>query len=169
MKGGDVFVRGEQTTPRYNATESSEYSFADHIAKLKADTTLAEPLKGQLVSLFENGFVIIPEFFTEDYVRKLEKGLEPLLENHVTGRNAFEGLTTQRCYALLGKSRAFDDLCMYKKATDICDRLLLPNYLVTAFQAIRILPGEQQQNLHTDGETFVDFLLVVCSLTPLTL
>lgn len=152
LSGGDVVDSPASVakTPKYTSLSSGSFSFEAHIAKLRADSTIAEPLKSNLISLFTEGYVIIPDFLSEDEVTSLEQGLDPLLSTHSTGRNAFEGLVTQRCYALMGKSRAFDSLAMHPRAMEICERILLPNFLLTAFQAIKILPGEEQQNLHTD-------------------
>lgn len=153
--GGDVVADVSRTTrtPDYygmNPSKGATYSFQSHIEKLRADPTLAEPLKSNLVTLFTQGYVIIPDFLSEIECRAIERGMELLLEDHTTGRNAFEGLTTQRCYALLGKSKEFEALAMHPKALEILDRILLPNYLLTAYQGIKILPGEKQQSLHTD-------------------
>ncbi|KAI9028530.1 phytanoyl-CoA dioxygenase family [Hyaloraphidium curvatum] len=129
---------------------SGEYSFAEHIRKLEADAALKEPLKSRLTSLFRDGYVIVEDMLSEAELRGLEAGLAPLLDGHSLGRNAFEGLTTQRVYGLLGKSRAFDGLAANPIMMELLDRVLQPNYLLTAYQAIKILPGEEQQNLHTD-------------------
>jgi ectoine hydroxylase-related dioxygenase (phytanoyl-CoA dioxygenase family) len=66
------------------------------------------------------------------------------------GRNNFEGRLTNRPYGILGKSRAYDALLIHPRIIRLLDQLLLPNYLVTASQAIVINPGETAQPLHYD-------------------
>ena len=53
---------------------------------------------------------------------------------------------------MLSKSRAFDKLVEHPRILRLLDRLLLPNYLLTAYQAIQICPGEVSQPLHHDDQ-----------------
>ena len=66
------------------------------------------------------------------------------------GRNAFEGRNTSRPYAILAKSRIFDMMVEHPRILRLLDSLLLPNYLITASQAINIHPGEDRQPYHFD-------------------
>jgi ectoine hydroxylase-related dioxygenase (phytanoyl-CoA dioxygenase family) len=51
---------------------------------------------------------------------------------------------------VLAKTRAIDDLVDHPRVLALLDRLLLPNYLLSQAQLIRILPGEAAQLLHYD-------------------
>ena len=66
------------------------------------------------------------------------------------GRNAFEGRNTSRPYAILAKSRIFDMMVEHPRILRLLDSLLLPNYLITASQAINIHPGEDRQPYRFD-------------------
>lgn len=48
------------------------------------------------------------------------------------------------------KSRAFDRAIEHPKVLELLNNILLPNYLLSAAQAINILPGETRQPFHTD-------------------
>ena len=75
-------------------------------------------------------------------------------EQDLYGRNPFEGHKTQRVYTLVARGRLFEDLVEHPRILAICDQFLLPNYLLTANQAICIHPGEQPQDLHTDDSFY---------------
>jgi ectoine hydroxylase-related dioxygenase (phytanoyl-CoA dioxygenase family) len=62
----------------------------------------------------------------------------------------FEGALTQRVYALLAKSPAFVDLVQHAAVLRLVDELLQPGYLISAYLAINILPGERAQPIHFD-------------------
>jgi len=100
----------------------------------------------------ENGYVIIPNLLTPEYQKELRQALEPHLNDGLQGRNRFEGYTTQRVYGMLAKSRSFDFLVSHPRITSILDRFLLPNWLLTAFQCINIMPGEKRQPFHYDDQ-----------------
>jgi len=61
---------------------------------------------------------------------------------------------TQRVYGLVGKSRVFDHIVEHPRILDLVDSLLLPNYLLATYQAIKILPGETPQPMHCDDGFF---------------
>ena len=79
-------------------------------------------------------------------------GLAPFLNSH-HGRNNFEGVKTERVYTLIGRGRIFEEIVEDQRVLDILDALFLPNYLLTASQAICISPGETAQPIHSD-DTF---------------
>jgi ectoine hydroxylase-related dioxygenase (phytanoyl-CoA dioxygenase family) len=66
------------------------------------------------------------------------------------GRNDFEGLKTQRAYALLKKTRALDPLVAHPRILAVVEAALGPDPLLSACLAVRILPGEKQQIPHFD-------------------
>ncbi len=66
------------------------------------------------------------------------------------GRNDFEGLKTERVYTLVARARVFWDIVLDERVLALCARFLLPNFLLTASQAICIRPGEKAQAFHHD-------------------
>jgi ectoine hydroxylase-related dioxygenase (phytanoyl-CoA dioxygenase family) len=66
------------------------------------------------------------------------------------GRTAFEGLRSQRVYSLAGKGEVFMRLAEHPRVVEILDRALLPNWLLSTFQSIRLHPGENAQAWHAD-------------------
>jgi len=101
-----------------------------------------------LADLNENGFVILPELVSPDDLQAIKEELDRLIGP--LGRNNFEGHLTQRAYSLLGKTRLLDGLVDHPRILALLDRLLLPNYLLSQLQVIKILPGETGQMLHHD-------------------
>jgi ectoine hydroxylase-related dioxygenase (phytanoyl-CoA dioxygenase family) len=76
-----------------------------------------------------------------------------VLEDTRTGRNAFEGFSTQRIYALFAKTRTFDQAAVHPLLLDVLDRVL-GHYQLSAPVGIRIGPGEQAQILHRDDAIY---------------
>ncbi|HYC57705.1 MAG TPA: phytanoyl-CoA dioxygenase family protein [Candidatus Binatia bacterium] len=109
-----------------------------------------EICKQDLAALEENGFVVIPSLLSPAELAAIGEQLSPHLSDDDIGRNNFEGHLTQRVYSLVGVGRALEDLAEHPRIMAICRALLEPNFLLTASQAIRILPGETSQPLHTD-------------------
>ena len=81
--------------------------------------------------------------------------LRELFSDGPTGRNEFEGTRTQRVYTLVGRGLPFERLAEHPEIVSILDALLLPNYLITASQAIAIAPGETPQPAHTDDSFYL--------------
>lgn len=106
----------------------------------------------------QHGYVIIPNAFSPSQIADAKAELArlsttpdagPAVE---AGRNPFEGLQTQRIYALLNKSRVFDNFALHSAVLALNDHFLDDGYLVTAFHSINIRPGEKAQSLHHDDE-----------------
>eukprot|EP00164_Ancoracysta_twista_P008552 GFYU01012403.1.p1 GENE.GFYU01012403.1~~GFYU01012403.1.p1 ORF type:complete len:299 (+),score=64.34 GFYU01012403.1:24-899(+) len=116
-----------------------ERDFSGH-PKTPADTHVEQILK--------DGYIIIKDVLSQQDIKDIKDALDPLLSH--TGRNRFEGEKTQRVYGVLGKTRTLDRVAEHPTITNILDRLLLPNCLITAGQAIKILPGEERQPWHYD-------------------
>ena len=106
-----------------------------------------------LERLDADGFVLIERLLSADEVAAMRAALRPHLTAELLGRNNFEGHRTERVYALVGKHPLFAALVEHPRILAICDALLEANYLLTASQAINILPGETPQPLHSD-DTF---------------
>jgi len=98
----------------------------------------------------QNGFVIIEHALNAKEIENYKKESKMILGGK--GRNNFEGEMTQRSYALLSKTRKFDELCIHPEIIKIVDYFLDANYLLSAFQLINILPGETRQPFHHDDQ-----------------
>lgn len=61
-----------------------------------------------LERLSEDGFVILPSVFNKDYIHALADDIDPLF--NFTGRNDFEGRSTQRVYSLVSRTRSADPI-----------------------------------------------------------
>jgi ectoine hydroxylase-related dioxygenase (phytanoyl-CoA dioxygenase family) len=111
-------------------------------------------LESDLSAIRRDGYTIIEGALSEADLHRLRDEVEPHLASDPSGRNNFEGYRTQRVYSLAGKGAAFADLVEHPRVLAICDALLLPNYLLTASQAICIHPGETAQPFHTDDSFY---------------
>ena len=66
------------------------------------------------------------------------------------GRNNFEGMSTERIYALLAKAPSIAKIIEHPIIISILNRLLPKNYLLSAALAINVHPQETPQPLHRD-------------------
>lgn len=87
------------------------------------------------------GFVIFEKILSPDDVARVRAALDPYLENGKKGRNDFEGLRTNRVYALLAKSPVFAELAIHPLVLAFaeaeldpiaCFRLALPSICIPA-------------------------------------
>jgi len=101
-----------------------------------------------------DGYVILDGLLGEAELKTIRKELARLLDRGPAGRNEFEGTRTQRVYTLVGRGKTFERLVEHPTILSIMDELLLPNYLLTASQAIAIAPGETPQPAHTDDSFY---------------
>jgi len=99
-----------------------------------------------------DGYTIIPDFMDAARLAEVRRALAPYLGTH-SGRNPFEGHRTERVYTLVARARVFWDIALDARVLALCERFLLPNFLLTASQAICIRSGEQPQAFHHD-DTF---------------
>lgn len=97
-----------------------------------------------------NGYVVLEGLLNEDELGEVRDALVALLAQGPSGRNDFEGVKTQRVYTLVARGKVFERLVEHPVVLSIMDELLLPNYLLTANQAIAIAPGETPQPAHHD-------------------
>ena len=110
----------------------------------------------ELVQRLErDGFVMLESLLTPNEIGELEAALEPFERGRPMGRNGFEGEKTQRIYSLAGKGEPFLRLACHPAIVAILDASLLPNYLLSNLQSIRLHPGETPQPWHTD-DAFYD-------------
>lgn len=121
---------------RYRSTESSG---------AQIDPALVDD---DMAALERDGYVILHDMLSADELVAIRTAVQPFLDR--TGRNNFEGHTTQRVYSVLTKTRACDRIVDHPRVLALLDRLFLPNYLLSMLQAINIMPGEAPQIAHTD-------------------
>jgi ectoine hydroxylase-related dioxygenase (phytanoyl-CoA dioxygenase family) len=103
--------------------------------------------------LVDDGYVVVSGLLTATEVRSAAADLRRVLEAVPRGRNAFEGLTTQRIYALFAKTRTFDQAAIHPLVLEVLDQVL-GHYQLSAPVGISIGPGEQAQILHRDDAVY---------------
>jgi ectoine hydroxylase-related dioxygenase (phytanoyl-CoA dioxygenase family) len=111
--------------------------------------TASFDLARHLDELDTDGFTVIEDYLSPAQLHRFRDGLAPYLGSY-RGRNPFEGLTTERVYTLVGRGPVFEEATADPRLLAILDRLLRPNYLLSANHAICIYPGEKAQTLHFD-------------------
>ena len=111
-----------------------------------AETCTGEEIAARLL---EDGYIVVSGMMDQAEVQAAREDLGRVLEATRTGRNAFEGYSTQRIYALFAKTRTFDRAALHPLLLDVLDRVL-GHYQLSAPVGIRIGPGENAQVLHTD-------------------
>src|SRR5258708_8888488 len=97
-----------------------------------------------------SGYLIFERVLSPDRVAEIRIALGPYLERDLTGRNDFEGLKTNRVYALLAKSPLFAELAIHPLALAFAEAELGPSCLLSALLAINLHPGETVQPWHFD-------------------
>jgi ectoine hydroxylase-related dioxygenase (phytanoyl-CoA dioxygenase family) len=116
------------------------------IEPIPAATSSGQEVAQRLV---EDGYVVVSGMMADAGVQAAKADLGRVLEATKTGRNAFEGFSTQRIYALFAKTRTFDQAAIHPLLLAVLDTVL-GHYQLSAPVGIRIGPGEQAQVLHTD-------------------
>src|SRR5215472_6025829 len=107
-------------------------------APIPAETATAKEVAQRLA---EDGYVIVSGMMPEPDVAAARADLDRILQATRTGRNAFEGFSTQRIYALFAKTRTFDHAAVHPLLLGVLDEVLL-HYQLSAPVGIRIGPGE---------------------------
>jgi ectoine hydroxylase-related dioxygenase (phytanoyl-CoA dioxygenase family) len=101
-----------------------------------------------------NGYLIFPSVLSSGAVQDLRDALTPYLAENIAGRNDFEGLKTNRVYAMLAKSPVFADLAIHPLALAFAEADLGRECLLSACLAINIHPGETVQPWHYDDSHY---------------
>src|SRR5690242_15485248 len=96
-------------------------------------------VEADIAALDRDGYVIWNDLLSAEECGQIRDIVRPWLGH--TGRNSFEGRRTQRIYSVLSRTRACDRLVDHPRVLAVLDRLLMPNYLLSALQAINIQPG----------------------------
>ena len=103
--------------------------------------------------LVDDGYVVVTGMMPPDGVREARSDLDRLLRTTRAGRNSFEGLRTQRIYALFAKTRMFDAVATHPLLLGVLDQVL-GHYQLSAPVGICIGPGEKAQVLHRDDAIY---------------
>src|SRR6185437_10778498 len=120
------------------------------LSALSAVTSTGEDVATRLLA---DGYVVVTDMMSDADVQTARADLGRVLESTKTGRNAFEGYSTQRVYALFAKTRTFDRAATHPLLLDVLDRVL-GFYQLSAPVGIRIGPGEKAQILHRDDAIY---------------
>src|SRR5450631_4610197 len=100
-----------------------------------------------------DGYTVIADFLDAAQLAEVRRILDFYLGSH-TGRNSFEGFSTERVYTLVARGRVFWDIVLDPRVMALCEKFLQPNFLLTASQAIGIYPGEAPQAFHHDDKFY---------------
>ncbi len=100
-----------------------------------------------------DGYVIVEGVLGPAEVDKARRDLARVLSETPTGRNDFEGFSTQRIYALFAKTRTFDAIAIDPLVLGVLDGSLV-HYQLSAPVGIQIGPGEKAQVLHRDESVY---------------
>lgn len=103
-----------------------------------------------LRALEEEGFVILEGLLDPAMLAEIGAALAPLERDRPMGRNEFEGERSHRVYSLAGKGAVFMRLAEHPRVVELLEQTLLPNFLLSTLQSIRLYPGETAQPWHTD-------------------
>jgi len=106
-------------------------------------------------SFERDGFVILEKAIDRVSLAELVEAIAPYEAERPMGRNAFEGQRSQRVYSLVAKGEPFRRLIEHPDVISILDRTLMPNYLLSTAQSIRLHPGESSQAWHTDDAFYL--------------
>jgi ectoine hydroxylase-related dioxygenase (phytanoyl-CoA dioxygenase family) len=113
-------------------------------------TDIAEVTK----RLDEDGYAIVENYLSPDDVAAKRADLERILASNPTGRNDFEGFSTQRIYAVFAKTRTFDTQATDPLILGACEHVLGPGFQLSAPVGISIGPGEKAQPIHRDDGVY---------------
>jgi ectoine hydroxylase-related dioxygenase (phytanoyl-CoA dioxygenase family) len=102
-----------------------------------------------IAQIERDGYCVIENFLSAQQLTEVRRVFALYLDSHA-GRNNFEGLRTERVYTLVARARVMWDIVQDARIMALCEHFLLPNFLLTASQAIRINPGEAPQPFHSD-------------------
>ena len=107
-------------------------------------------LTREVETLQQQGFVILEGLLDRSEIAAIRAELDPYLQKRLMGRNEFEGLSSERVYAVLAKAPSLAPLIEHPRVLAIVDELLEPTYLLSAAIVIQVHPGETAQAFHPD-------------------
>ncbi len=120
------------------------------MATVPAATSTGQDVAQRLMA---DGYVVVTGMMADEDVQAARADLHRILAATPTGRNPFEGFSTQRVYALFAKTRTFDQAAIDPLLHDVMTRVL-GHHQLSAPVGIRIGPGEAAQILHRDDSIY---------------
>jgi hypothetical protein len=120
---------------------------------MMATMSVMSPSQDVARRLMDDGHVVVTGMMPPDRVRNARADLDRVLRVTLTGRNSFEGFSTQRIYALFAKTRVFDAVATDPLLLGVLDQVL-GQYQLSAPVGICIGPGEKAQILHRDDSIY---------------
>ena len=114
---------------------------------------MAFDLQHHIGKIERDGYTVIEDFLSAPVLAEAQRVLALYLGSHA-GRNGFEGLDTERVYTLVARARVFWDIVLDARVMALCERFLMPNFLLTASQGIQINPDETPQPFHSDDSFY---------------
>ncbi|KAK3318703.1 phytanoyl-CoA dioxygenase [Apodospora peruviana] len=124
---------------------------ADYYQRKEKPLPTDPALRSLVTRVLEDGYVIIPNAFSEAEAVKAKAEIQRLHGAAPRGgHNPFDGFKTNRILALLGKTRVFDKFCLLPQVHALNEYFLDPDYLIYIMESITINPGEKAQTLHHD-------------------
>jgi ectoine hydroxylase-related dioxygenase (phytanoyl-CoA dioxygenase family) len=134
-----------------NPSAESYRPFAIH--NRHVDLIFSQPMAstGEIVEgIQREGYVVVPDLLSQREVGEIKASLAPWLRGQLMGRNDFEGLHTERVYALLAKATPVARIVEHPDVIAVLNELLTPHYRLSACLAIQVHPGETAQGWHAD-------------------
>lgn len=125
---------------------ADEFVSEDQIASWLGGRSFAEAR----ADFDRDGYLIFENVLPTEKVERVRAALQPYLETDLTGRNDFEGLKSNRVYAMLAKSLEFVDLVTHPLPLAFAEADLGRSCLLSACLAINLHPGETVQPWHYD-------------------
>lgn len=96
------------------------------------------------------GHITFKNVLNRDDLTAIRNALAPHFDEDMRGRNDFEGLSSNRVYAMLAKSPVFADLAIHPLALTFAEADLGRDCLLSACLGIKLHPGETAQPWHFD-------------------
>ena len=84
----------------------------------------SQPLDEQIRHLKTDGYIVLQNLINESLIADIKSELDPYLKQAYMGRNDFEGLASERVYALLAKSPSIAKLVEHQQILAILDQIL---------------------------------------------
>ena len=114
----------------------------------------ATAFKAKREEFDREGYVLFESVLGPEMIESICAALAPYLAADIAGRNDFEGLKTNRVYAMLAKGRIFADLACHPLPLAFAEADLGKECLLSACLAINIHPGETVQPWHYDDSHY---------------
>jgi ectoine hydroxylase-related dioxygenase (phytanoyl-CoA dioxygenase family) len=97
-----------------------------------------------------DGYAVLEGLLSDGEIAEIKASLAPWLRGELMGRNDFEGLHTERVYALLAKAPTVARIVEHPRTLEIVGQFLRPHFRLSGCLAIHVHPGETPQGWHSD-------------------